>query len=180
MYVIEVDFECVLAEYPDCVDGFIDSLECSPGKNKDKIDYNKIKFFYHFGFFKTKSAKNDETKYKLVYEDRLKLELSKVRLDISMESGKFIIQDRFDNTSSLVSVIVADIVKSMIYAEQLHFKDPIVMDSIREYIKLREEEEEEDRPLEDYELDDILDKISAKGMESLTSKELDFLRKSSE
>jgi hypothetical protein len=178
MLIMEVDFECVMSEFPDCVSGFLDSLEFTPGKSID-VDFKKIKFYYHFGFFSSKKKTHDDFKYRLSYDDRLKFELS--RVDIEMVVGKFSIKDRFDNTSKLVTRISSDIVKSMIYEEQLILKDEYVLSSISDYIKLREELElKGNEDTNELYLDDVLDKISASGMDSLSVRELDFLRKSSE
>ena len=53
---------------------------------KTDIDMNKIEVSYSYGFFVPKTKTDDYYKsYTLKYEDRLELEMSKLRIDIFIE-----------------------------------------------------------------------------------------------
>lgn len=158
------------------------------GEFKKDLDRNKIEFFYTFGFFVTKTNNKEELYTKmyqassdLKYPARLKYELSKVRVNLTLRAGNFILQDRMPRgiIPPIIADVVAEITKIKMILEteeqpnreisqsipELN-KDLVSFENLREYVK---------DSAEDLDLDSILDKISSKGLGSLSDLEKEFL-----
>lgn len=158
------------------------------GEFKKDLDRNKIEFFYTFGFFVTKTNNKEELYTKmyqaspdLKYPARLKYELSKVRVNLTLRAGNFILQDRMPKgiIPPIIADVVAEITKIKMILEteeqpnteisqsipELN-RDLVSFDNLREYVK---------DSAEDLDLDSILDKISSKGLGSLSDLEKEFL-----
>jgi len=189
MMTFEVTYDMVKGSYPDEVNSFLQTLRNSNSKQKD-IDISDIKWYYSFGFFSTKSLYNDpkyENYHNMLYSDRVKFEMSKVRVEIVMKAKTFVLCDRFQNKSNSVSTIAEETVKFMMLSEQKYIMNRDVFNSIPDPgIKFEDLEEYDDNENIDFvdfeqdielDLDTILDKINISGMESLTKEEMSFLKK---
>lgn len=180
MYILYSEIDKVYDEFPK-VRKWVKSIE----KKILKQEMNDISVYYSYGFFVPKNAKSklsyDEV-YKLFYDKRLNLELSKVRVDITIKSGKFIMTNRLDKIPTDIENIVTELTKVRMMIEGDFHKNREVIDSIPEvdpniiqYKIIREDND----LIEEFDLDKILDKISVYGIESLTQDEKNFLEKSS-
>lgn len=152
--------------------------------NKSEPDMTKVTVFYSYGFFVTKGIPlKDNTQ--LLYKDRLEVEMSKVRVNIGIKFGNTMFSNRTPNgyIPKSISDIISEIIKIKMIIEYDYHNNDEVRDSIPElkegtiveYIKIRNEM----LPGEELSIDDILDKISSQGVESLTKEEKDFLDKKS-
>jgi len=116
MFTLDTTKEEVLSDFPG-VENWIKFY--TKIKNKE-LNENKVEFYYTFGFFHAKT-KNKEEFYlemyekssSMLYEDRLQFELSKVRVNLTMKIGHFIISDRMpkDIIPKGVNDIVAELTK---------------------------------------------------------------------
>ena len=160
---------------------------------KKEINDDKIELFYTFGFFLPK-VKNKEDFYMQMYEDcnkmkyseRLKFELSKVRVSLTIKNGSFMMSDRLPkgNVPKNIHDIVAEITKIKMIVESEYHADKEIIDSIpelnrdivsfetiKDYVK--------NEMMVELDLDSILDKISSDGFDSLSDEEKEFLDKKS-
>lgn len=178
MYIIHSEIDKVYEEFPK-IKKWISIIE-----NKIlKSTMSNINVYYSYGFFVTKSLKeiSPEETYNLNYEKRLKLELSKVRVDITLKSGNFIMTNRMKKIPQDIKDIVTELTKVKMMIEGDFHRNQYIIDSIPEvdtniiqYKIIREDDD-----TSEFNLDSILDKISTTGIESLTEQEKDFLEKSS-
>jgi hypothetical protein len=185
MVSFEVKSDFVKDSFPEVYDLFISELRNSNSRSND-ISVDKIRWFISWGFFVKKAKTIEEMnqrdinyheKLKLPYDQRVELELSRIRVDILMKAGSFVRGDRFNNTSEFIESMAREVVKSMMVDEQEVLCYPNVIESISEFIEFFKENEES---VEDFlDLDLILDKINNSGMKSLTKRELNFLEKKS-
>jgi hypothetical protein len=127
-----------------------------------------------------------EENSKLEYESRLKVELSKIRVNIGMKHDKFFISDRLPKgvLPKVVKNIVAELTKVKMMVESEMHDNLNVKRSIPQVDKnivsieiFRDIANSEIK--RDFNLDDILDKINESGVDSLSDDEKDFLDKSS-
>jgi len=192
----QVKFQNVLTDYPEVVEEFMNNLRNSNSQFKD-IDLDDIRWYYSWDFtFEDNEAELEMSRFDLKYEDRFAYELGKVKINVTMKAGQFKRRDRVNSAvvPKQIINIVDEVVKIMMIEEQKFFDNEEVVKSIppintsmyengdyniyQSYSEAYgldsyfEEEEEEDM---DYELDDILDKISSKGIDSLTKGEKNFL-----
>lgn len=155
---------------------------------KKDLDRNKIEFFYTFGFFVTKTNNKEELYTKmhqatsdLKYPERLKYEMLKVRVNLTLRLGNFILQDRMPKgiIPPIIGDVVAEItkIKMIIETEERPNReisqsipelntDLVSFENLQEYVK---------DTTEDLDLDSILDKISSEGLGSLSDLEKEFL-----
>lgn len=161
-----------------------------------EADKESFGFFYTCGFFVPKSKNTEESlrdaavrSYSMLYEERLEEELKKVRVGLTMKSGDFAVTDMLSKGEipERIRKVVAEIVKAKMLAEFEYHQNEQVRSSIPEidsavasvkvdraaYSAAADEEEER------MEVDDILEKISRSGYESLTQEEKEFLDKKS-
>lgn len=183
----------VLKFYPDVVDKWKKMLI----NNGYEYDENKLEFFYSYGFF-VKSKKNRKKFYeeefnnsiKMSFDERLKYELSKIRINLSMKVGNFLVSDRMEKeiVPDSVEKITREITKVKMILESDYHDNYDVKNSIPELdesvasieiIKEIDEFDEEENYVEEFDVDDILDKISKKGIKSLSRKEREFLNNKS-
>jgi hypothetical protein len=185
MVSFEVKSDFVKESFPEVYKMFISELRNSDSKNNDMND-EKIRWFISWGFFVKKAKTQEEIiqrdinyneKLKMLYDERVELEISRIRVDILMKAGSFVRGDRFNNTSEFIESMAREVVKSMMVDEQEILCDPLVIESISEFIEFFKENEESVDEILDLDL--ILDKINKSGMKSLTKKELNFLEKKS-
>lgn len=192
MFVIDVERKEVTKEFPIIKDWLKKMKKIK--LNEGEFDKDKVEFYYSYGFFVPKSKNNDEeylksldSNLKMLYPQRLELELSKVRVNISMKLDNFIITDRLPKGSvpSKIQEIVAEVTKVKMMVESEFSYDKDVLESIPaldktivdiEIVKNGESTFLTTGPLiNDFNIDAILDKISKKGFESLSKEEKEFL-----
>lgn len=192
MVTIKVDRLIAEVDYFEVIDKWSDIIQFQLDK---PLKLEKLEFFYTFGSFLPK-VDNKEEFYidmwektaRMLWEDRIDYELSKVRVDLTMKMGKFSITDRMDKEfiPSLVVSLVTEITKlKMMFECEVNGiqevkdsippldKDYLDENSVRELLKSAFGGEKT------FDLDALLDKISEGGMESLTEEERNFLNKRS-
>lgn len=192
MFVIDAKRKEVAKEFP-IVKDWIKKIK-KMKITKTEFDKNDIEFYYSYGFFVPKS-KNKEDEYlksldlsmAMLYPERLELELSKVRVNISIKLDNFIITDRLPKGTipQKVKDIVAEVTKVKMMVESEFSYNKIVLESIpaldKTIVDIEIVKGPEDLPIEfvseaqTFTIDSILDKISKKGYESLSKEEKDFL-----
>lgn len=189
MFVIEATKEEVLKDFPEIKSWMrkLKSLRLKDGE----LDKSKIEFYYSYGFFVPK-VENKMEYYKsvlektskMLYQERLEHELSKVRVNVTLEIDNFIISDRMPNGTipEVIRSIVEEVtkVKMMIESEYYKYKD--VIDSIppvdSDYVDIKIIRDVVNKDYSNdinFDIDSILDKISNKGFESLSEEERKFL-----
>jgi hypothetical protein len=190
MFTLDVTKDDVLSDFPG-IENWIKFYT----KIKDKeLNENKVEFYYTFGFFHAKSKNKDEfyldmyeKSSKMLYDERLKFELSKVRVNLTMKLGQFVISDRMPKgiIPKVVSDVVAELTKVKMLIESEWNENPEIKNSIPEIDKsvisfeiIRDYVKSDSENLE-FDVDEILDKIANSGMESLTDEEKEFLDKKS-
>lgn len=157
--------------------------------NKESFD-----FFYTCGFFVPKSKNTEDAlrdaaakSYSMLYEERLEEELKKVRVGLTMKSGDFAMTDMLPkgDIPERIRKVVAEIVKTKMIIESEYHQNEQVRSSIPEIdqtianVKIERESDSLEEEEEVLEVDDILEKISKSGYESLTKEEKEFLDKKS-
>ena len=192
MFVIDAKRKEVAKEFP-IVKDWIKKIK-KMKITKTEFDKNDIEFYYSYGFFVPKSKNKEEEYLKsldlsmaMLYPERLELELSKVRVNISMKLDNFIITDRLPKGTipQKVKDIVAEVTKVKMMVESEFSYNKIVLESIpaldKTVVDIEIIKGPEDLPIEfvseaqTFTIDSILDKISKKGYESLSKEEKDFL-----
>lgn len=188
MYIIDTEIEKVCDEFSQ-VEKWIKTIHKKVLKTE--VDHSKIQTYYSYGFFVTKPKEgeqvltNDEI-FKLKFKKRLKLELSKVRVDFTIKIGNFTMTNRLDKgiIPEDIKNLVTELTKVRMMVEGEFHKNKKVIKSIPEvdpkivqYRIIRGDEDVDMEPL--FDIDLILDKISTDGIESLTPEEREFLDKSS-
>ena len=192
MFVIDAKRKEVAKEFPIVKDWIkkIKKIKIT----KTEFDKNDIEFYYSYGFFVPKSKNKEEEYLKsldlsmaMLYPERLELELSKVRVNISMKLENFIITDRLPKGTipQKVKDIVAEVTKVKMMVESEFSYNKIVLESIpaldKTVVDIEIVKGPQDLPIEfvseaqTFTIDSILDKISKKGYESLSKEEKDFL-----
>lgn len=195
MFILNAQKEEVLSEFP-IIQDWIDNVESN--FLKKEIDDSKLSFFYSYGFFLPKKE-NPEEFYidmyektsKMLFDERLTFELSKVRVNLTMKVGKnFILSDRLVKGSlpSIVKLIVTELTKvKMILesefnesenSEEIKKSIPEVDRSVVDFEIIRDVIQK-DYNIENFDIDNLLDKINQEGIESLSDEERDFLDKKS-
>ena len=193
MYIIDADIEDVYKEFP-----FINDWTSTICKNilNKSYDECKVHMFYHYGFFVPKVSNKQDYYTKqydmysqMKFDERLNYELSKTRVNITIKIDNFMMTNRLKKgeTPSIVSSIVTEITKYKMMAESEFHENQEIKDSIPEVdnnlvsielvkslVSGKEEVDETE-----FDLDDILEKISNQGMDSLSEKEKEFLDKKS-
>jgi hypothetical protein len=162
---------------------------------KSEIEESNMDFYYTYGFFVPK-VDNREELYtdmyektsKMLFEDRLNFELSKVRVNLTMKIGKhFMLTNRLEKGSlpSMVKTIVTELTKVKMTIEAEYSENEEVKSSIPEIdrdivnLEIIKDVIEKDYDIKDFDIDELLDKINEAGIESLSDEERDFLNKKS-
>jgi hypothetical protein len=188
MYIIDTKIERVCDEFSQ-VKKWVKTIHKKVLNTK--LDDSKISVYYSYGFFVTKSKSDteiisNEELFKLKYKKRLKIELTKVRVDVTIKVGNFIMTNRLERglIPEDIKNIVTELTKVRMMVEGEYHKNKKVIDSIPEvdrsivqYKIIKGDEDVDMEPM--FDMDLILDKISKEGIQSLSPEEKDFLDKSS-
>jgi aconitase B len=188
MYIIDTEIEKVCEEFSQ-VEKWIKTIHKKVLKTE--VDNSKIQTYYSYGFFVAKPKEgevvltNDDI-FKLKFKKRLKFELSKVRVDVTIKIGNFTMTNRLEKGTIPEDIknIVTEITKVRMMVEGEYHQNKKVIQSIPEvdskivqYRIIRGDEDVDMEPM--FDIDLILDKISKEGIQSLSPEEKDFLDKSS-
>jgi len=157
--------------------------------DQSKVDIDDIKFHCSFGYFVPKSHNTEdklidifETMSNMPFEERFNYELSKVRVNILLKWKKFSISDRLPKGVIPTSVfnLVKELTKVKMTLEfESHGKEEIKktipeidtsLVNIETFNQVASSEIQKD-----FNIDDILDKISQNGIGSLSEEEKEFL-----
>jgi hypothetical protein len=188
MYIIDTKIERVCDEFSQ-VKKWVKTIHKKVLNTK--LDNSKISVYYSYGFFVTKSKSDteiisNEEIFKLKYKKRLKVELAKVRVDVTIRVGNFTMTNRLEKglIPQDIKNIVTELTKVRMMVEGEYHKNKKVIDSIPEvdrnivqYKIIKGDDDNDMEPM--FDMDLILDKISKEGIESLSPEEKDFLDKSS-
>jgi hypothetical protein len=200
MVQFEIENDKMKEWFPITYKTFIEELRNSNSKSAEKAE-DKIEWMVSWGVFRTKAKTEEEqiqkdiefeNKLHLPYEERCAVDLSKLRLTVTMKAGNRIVSDRSldNNIPEYIEEMFYEVMKITMLQEQMIINDPTVMESLAEYKHLLDEIlEDMEIEMEGFDelksamkkqeaplsMDDILDKISATGMQSLTAKELKYL-----
>jgi hypothetical protein len=213
MNTIKVTAEDVQNDYQSVYDDFISDLRDSNSLSRN-IDEEKINWFYSWGSFvkKTKThedrvlrdLKNQES-LEMEFEDRLEFEISKIRVTITMEAGKYTrgdrVRKRFDVSEKVIQM-VGEQTKLRMLLEQKELDNQDIIDTVpaintdifpleqlqavlgEDHPHAQDENSEgvsvergQNNQFEEEELnvDSILEKVFSDGVESLTEREKEFL-----
>lgn len=157
--------------------------------DQSKVDIDDIEFHCSFGYFVPKSHNTEdkfidifETMSNMPFEERFNYELSKVRVNILLKWKKFSISDRLPKGVIPTSVfnLVKELTKVKMTLEfESHGKEEIKktipeidtsLVNIETFNQVASSEIQKD-----FNIDDILDKISQNGIGSLSEEEKEFL-----
>ena len=188
MYIIDTKIERVCDEFSQ-VKKWVKTIHKKVLNTK--LDNSKISVYYSYGFFVTKTKSDteiisNEELFKLKYKKRLKIELAKVRVDVTIRVGSLILPNRLERglIPEDIKNIVTELTKVRMMVEGEFHKNKKVIDSIPEvdrnivqYKIIKGDDDNDMEPM--FDMDLILDKISKEGIESLSPEEKDFLDKSS-
>lgn len=191
MFTIHVKKEDVVNDYPEVVLKWIQSAK----DLNDSFDETKLEFYYSYGFFLPK-VENKQDMYedifekcsKMNFDERFEFELSKVRINLAMKMGHFFISNRMKKglIPKSINDIVREITKVKMIIESEYHDNHEVKNSIPEidtniisFEIIKETINDDYRELKELDIDFILDKISQKGIDSLSDEEKEFLDKKS-
>lgn len=192
MFIVDTNKEDVLDDFP-FVNNWIKIAEEVTGK---PVNMDKIEFYYSYGFFVPK-VENKEEMYTQMYEDSIKMkyperlnyEMSKVRVNLTMKIGNFILSNRLEKGSipQVIRKIVNEITKVKMIVEGEFHENQDVKDSIPEIdqsvvsFEIIRDVVKGDSVfnMSNFDIDVILDKISKEGLDALSDEEKEFLDKKS-
>ena len=195
MFTIPVEKEEVLSDYPNVEKDWIE-LSNSKFLNNE-LDEEKMSFFYSYGFFLPKINDMEkkiefyenmyENTQKMMFDERLEFELKKVRVNLTMLVGKnFVLSNRMPKgiIPDIIRKVVTEVtkVKMLVEYEFNNNEDvkksiPEIDTSIISFEIIRDVVKDENKL--NLDIDDILDKISQDGLDSLSDEEREFLDKKS-
>ena len=192
MFVIDVDRKEISEEFPTMKAWMKKINKLKLGE--EEFDKKEAEFYYTYGFFVGKSKNTPEALQeaaeatsKMLFEERLAHELTKIRVFITMKAGEFMITDKLPKGTipEKVKKVVAEVTKVKMSIESEYYQNQEVKDSIPELDKsivnvevTRKSKEEDEEPVR-FDIDAILEKIGKHGYESLSEDEKTFLDKKS-
>lgn len=181
MFSISVDKNDLFSEFPFVENDWLKAIKSIPNTN---IKDNRLEFYYTYGYFvpKKRDESNTEIYNKVIelqYEERLKYELDKVRVSITIKHGHLMFTNRLPKKQIpfIIKEIVTELTKVKMNLEYEYHKNDQVFKSVPPINTNLVSVEVLDSYDEDktYDIDDILDKINDTGIESLTEDEKEFL-----
>jgi len=197
MQLVDTEIESVFENYPKAKEWFDIIKNKLLVNNTTKPESDEPIFQYLYGYFVPKMNSDEEREayynekweeYKdMIYDDRLKDELSKVRVELVIQIGNFSMVNplEIDFMPPEVREVIDQNTRVKMVMEYLTHKNEDVLETVPghdfllEEVKKSEyyeiEGEQEEQVEEDFDIDEILDQISKQGMESLTSEQKRFL-----
>ena len=185
MYIIKTTLDDAVSEF-NFISNWINSI-CKDILNQE-VENNKISIFYNYGYFVPKGSSYNISQLEMMYDDRLKHELSKVRVNVTIKIDHFIMTNRIPNKQipDCIKTIVNEITKLKMKAEYEIHRDDNILKSVpaidESIVSIQIDEFTEgiyEESEDSFDIDNILDKIQTSGIESLSSKEKEFLDKKS-
>jgi len=193
MFTIDIKKEDLVNQFPE-IEKWVKKIKKFSFSQKEVND-SKIEFYCSFGFFVPKSH-NTQEKFeelaeitsKMLFEERVNFEMSKVRVNITMKVGNFVISDRLPKgiIPDTVFKIVSEITKVKMTIESDFYGNKEVKNSIPEIDRnfvdieiVRDVVNTDYKNQSEFDIDSILDKIGQDGLDSLTDEEKEFLDKKS-
>lgn len=188
MFTINVEKDELVNQFPE-VKKWVKKIQKMSFSNKD-FDESNIEFYCSYGYFVPKSYNGEkfseisDITSKMLFEERLNFELSKVRVNLTMKIGHFVISDRLPKgvIPETVVKIVTEVTKVKMMVETEYYQNEEVKNSIPEIDKtfvdieiVRDVVTNDYKEDKNFDIDSILDKISQKGLDSLSDEEKDFL-----
>lgn len=189
MNIISVDYKEVISEF-EIVKEWVNNIHTNILKKE--ISEDKIITFYHYGYFLPKVSNKEEyysdqfERYsKMPFEERLAEEFSKVRVNVTIKIGSFMMTNRLEkgDIPQIVKDVVTEVTKyKMVFEGGIHNNSDVIDTipqfdtSIVSFDLIKDQIKSESK---NYDIDDILDKISENGMDSLSEEEKDFLKNQS-
>ncbi len=171
--------------FPDTYENFVSELKNSKSSSNDVLE-EKMEWYLNWGFFVKKALTDEERadqkenyirKMDLIYDDRIKLEIPRIRCSLNLKAGYYYRMDRVTElvTPEFVEDMAKEIIKYMMIQEQQFVNNDQVLASIQEFSESIMRNWELDDSSTNLNMDDILDKINDKGMSSLSPRELKYL-----
>ena len=183
MYIIKTTLDEAVQEL-NFISNWINTI-CREILNKE-VENEKVSVFYNYGYFVPKGSGFNINQLDMMYPERLKHELSKVRVNVTIKIDNFIMSNRIENgfVPSSIELIVEEITKLKMRAEFEILGNRQIFDSVpdidQSIVTIQKDSFLGEQPDEDFlDIDGILDKIQLCGLSSLTEKEKDFLDKKS-
>lgn len=193
MFTIDIKKEDLVNQFPE-IEKWVKKIKKFSFSQKE-VDDSKIEFYCSFGFFVPKSH-NTQEKFeelaeitsKMLFEERVNFEMSKVRVNITMKVGNFVISDRLPKgiIPNTVFKIVSEITKVKMTIESDFYGNKEVKNSIPEIDRnfvdieiVKDVVNTDYKNQSEFDIDSILDKIGQDGLDSLTDEEKEFLDKKS-
>lgn len=185
MYLINTTLEEVLKEF-QFVDSWIETV-CKNILHKEK-ESCKISTYYDYGYFVSKAKGTNLEQFDMHYNERLEIELSKVRVSVTTKIDNLVLSNRLKKglIPEIIKSIVTEITKYKMIVECEFHGNENIKNSIPEFdnsvvsIEIIRQELPEDKVVGDYfDMDEILDNIAKNGIDSLTENERKFLDKRS-
>jgi hypothetical protein len=188
MFTINVEKDELVNQFPE-VKKWVKKIQKMSFSNKDFNESN-IEFYCSYGYFVPKSYNGEkfseisDITSKMLFQERLNFELSKVRVNLTMKIGHYVISDRLPKgiIPETVVKIVTEVTKVKMMVETEYYQNEEVKNSIPEIDKtfvdieiVRDVVTNDYKEDKNFDIDSILDKISQKGLDSLSDEEKDFL-----
>jgi hypothetical protein len=188
MFTINVEKDELVNQFPE-VKKWVKKIQKMSFSNKD-FDESNIEFYCSYGYFVPKSYNGEkfteisDITSKMLFQERLNFELSKVRVNLTMKIGNFVIGDRLPKgvIPETVVKIVTEVTKVKMMVESDYYQNEEVKNSIPEIDRtfvdieiVKDVVNNDYKEDKNFDVDSILDKISQKGLDSLSDEEKDFL-----
>ena len=189
MFTINVEKAELVNQFPE-VKKWVKKIQKMSFSKKGEINDSEIEFYCTYGYFVPKSFNGEkfseisDITSKMLFEERLNFELSKVRVNLTMKLGNFVIGDRLPKgvIPETIVKIVTEVTKVKMMVETEYYQNDEVKKSIPEIDKtfvdieiIRDVVTNDYKENKNFDIDSILDKISQKGLDSLSDEEKDFL-----
>jgi hypothetical protein len=189
MFTINVEKDELVNQFPE-IKKWVKKIQKMSFSNKKEINDSEIEFYCSYGYFVPKSFNGDkyaeisEATSKMLFDERLNFELSKVRVNLTMKIGHFVISDRLPKGVVPESVvrIVTEVTKVKMMVESEFYQNEEVKKSIPEIDKtyvdieiVKDVVTNDYKENKNFDIDSILDKISENGLDSLSEEEKNFL-----
>lgn len=189
MFTINVEKDELVSQFPE-VKKWVKKIQKMSFSKKSEVNDSEIEFYCSYGYFVPKSFNGDkyaeiaEATSKMLFDERLNFELGKVRVNLTMKIGHFVISDRLPKGVVPESVvrIVTEITKVKMMVESEYYQNEEVKNSIPEIDKtfvdieiVKDVVTNDYKENKNFDIDSILDKISENGLDSLSDEEKNFL-----